>query len=119
MRELGAGSPQLHRDVGRDLAHRKIALVLTVGPGAEVIGEGAAAAGVAPGCIEHVPTIEEATTRLRTIRRAGDGVWIKGSRALRRERTVEGLGRTGSSERSRPRFCRRPSRNGSPGGGPR
>src|SRR5437667_415065 len=49
MRELGAGSPQLHRDVGRDLAHRKIALVLTVGPGAEVIGEGAAAGGAAAG----------------------------------------------------------------------
>jgi len=94
MRELGAGSPQLHRDVGRDLAHRKIALVLTVGPGAEVIGEGAAAAGVAPGCIEHVPTIEEATTRLRTILRAGDVVLIKGSRVLQMERIVAALAQT-------------------------
>jgi len=94
MRELGARSPQLHRDVGRDLAHRKIALVLTVGPGAEAIGEGAAAAGVAPDCIEHVPTVEEATTRLRTILRAGDVVLIKGSRILQMERIVTALAPT-------------------------
>lgn len=93
MRELGAQSGELHRDVGGDLARRKIARVLTVGAGADAIGEGAAAAGVARNRIEHAPTVEEATTRLRAMLQAGDVVLIKGSRALELERIVAELER--------------------------
>lgn len=91
MRELGPQSSQLHRDVGRELARRKIPVVLTVGAGTEAIGEGAAAAGLPPDRLEHLPTLEETTARLHAILRAGDVVLIKGSRALKMERIVEAL----------------------------
>src|SRR2546428_219856 len=66
MRELGAQSPELHRDVGRDVARRKIAFLLAVGGGAGVIGEGAAAGGMESDRIEHAPSLQAATTRLPT-----------------------------------------------------
>src|SRR2546425_2526461 len=91
MRELGAQSPELHRDVGRDVARRKIAFLLAVGGGAGVIGEGAAAGGMDSDRIEHALTLEEATTRLRTLLQPGDVVLIKGSRLLHLERIVEAL----------------------------
>ena len=91
MRELGPQSSQLHRDVGRELARRKIPVVLTVGSGAEAIGEGATAAGLPPDRLEHLSTLEETTARLHTILRAGDVVLVKGSRALKMERIVEAL----------------------------
>jgi len=91
MRELGAQSPELHRDVGRDVARRKIAFLLAVGGGAGVIGEGAAAGGMESDRIEHALTLEEATTRLRTLLQPGDVVLIKGSRLLHLERIVEAL----------------------------
>src|SRR5439155_403280 len=74
-------------------------------------------ASLAPDCIEHVPTVEEATTRLRTILRAGDVVLIKGSRILQMERIVTALAPTCSSESFSARFSPPSSRQRSAGGG--
>ena len=73
------------------MARRKIAFLLAVGGGAGVIGEGAAAGGMDADRIEHALTLEEATTRLRTLLQPGDVVLIKGSRLLHLERIVEAL----------------------------
>ncbi len=91
MRELGPRSPDLHRAVGGDVARRQLASLLTVGQGAEAIGDGAAAGGMARDRIEHIATVEEAAGRLRALLRGGDVVLIKGSRALHMEDIVGAL----------------------------
>ncbi len=91
MRELGPQSLDLHRAVGGDVARRHLAALLTVGHGAEAIGDGAAEAGMARDRIEHVATVEEAAGRLRALLRGGDVVLIKGSRAVRMEHIVDAL----------------------------
>jgi len=91
MRELGPRSTDLHRAVGSDAARRRLTALLTVGPGARAIGDGAAADGMSGDRIMHAETVDEAADRLRRILRPGDIVLIKGSRALHMERIVEAL----------------------------
>jgi UDP-N-acetylmuramoyl-tripeptide--D-alanyl-D-alanine ligase len=99
MKELGPQSADMHRAVGRDVARRHIAVLLTVGEGAEAIGEGAIAGGMDRRRVEHVETVEQAVGKLRTMLQPKDVVLIKGSRAAEMERIVDTLrtaGRTAS-----------------------
>ncbi len=99
MKELGPQSADMHRAVGRDVARRHIAVLLTVGEGAEAIGEGAIAGGMDRRRVEHVETVEQAVGKLRTMLQPQDVVLIKGSRAVEMERIVDTLrtaGRTAS-----------------------
>lgn len=91
MKELGPQSAEMHRAVGRDVARRHIAALLTVGDGAEAIGEGAIASGMERRLVEHVRTVEDAGRTLRGMLQPKDVVLVKGSRAVEMERIVDML----------------------------
>lgn len=90
MLELGAGSPDAHRDVGRHTADAGIDVLLTVGPEAAAISEGYAAAtsgGVT------IPTAgrAEAADWLRHNVSAADVVLVKASRGAALELIADDL----------------------------
>ncbi len=91
MRELGEVSPSLHREVGRRLAQRPVALLLTVERGGDQIAQGAIDGGLPAECVVRARTVEEAARTLPDLLRPGDVVLVKGSRALVMERIVEAL----------------------------
>jgi UDP-N-acetylmuramoyl-tripeptide--D-alanyl-D-alanine ligase len=88
MRELGARSAELHRQVGAEAA-RHADVVVAVGDGAAALAAGAVQAGGE--VVEAAATVEEAAQRVQALVRPGDVVLVKGSRALRMERIVEVL----------------------------
>jgi UDP-N-acetylmuramoyl-tripeptide--D-alanyl-D-alanine ligase len=89
MRELGALSLESHRQVGRDVARRRVDVLITLGP---LAADMAASAGEA-GMPRVVHTLEpgEALAALRREMAPGAVVLIKGSRALEMERIVDAL----------------------------
>lgn len=91
MKELGAESARLHREVGRSLSRRRVALLVTVEQGGNQIAEGAAAAGMPTEAIIHIPSVEAAIARVPALIRPNDVVLVKGSRALEMERIVSAL----------------------------
>lgn len=91
MKELGSESGQMHREVGRSLARRQIALLVTVERGGDQIAEGAVEGGVSDQAIVRMGTVEDAANRLPDLLRPGDVVLVKGSRALAMERIVDRL----------------------------
>lgn len=91
MLELGAQEVTGHRLVG--LRAREVAQVLvTVGPRATLIAEAARAAGMKPETVIELRTVEEAIDYLRGRIGAGDVVLLKGSRGMRLDKIVPGLG---------------------------
>jgi UDP-N-acetylmuramoyl-tripeptide--D-alanyl-D-alanine ligase len=91
MKELGPESPRLHREVGVSLARRRAAVLVAVEQGGRQIAEGAAAGGMPPEAIIHLPSVDAASERVRALIRPGDVVLVKGSRALGMERIVDAL----------------------------
>lgn len=91
MKELGADSARLHREVGRSVARRRVALLVTVEQGGNHIAEGAVAGGMPAEAIIRIPSVEAAMTRVPPLIRPNDVVLIKGSRALEMERIVSAL----------------------------
>ena len=91
MKELGPESPRLHREVGVSLARRRAALLVAVEQGGRQIAEGAAAGGMPPEAIIHLPSVDAASERVRGLIRPGDVVLVKGSRALGMERIVDAI----------------------------
>jgi len=85
MLELGASSPELHRECGRKMAQNKADYVVGVRGNGELIAEGAASAGVAS---EFVETPEQAGEWLARNLREGDAVLLKGSRGVGLERAL-------------------------------
>jgi UDP-N-acetylmuramoyl-tripeptide--D-alanyl-D-alanine ligase len=92
MRELGATSPQLHREAGKFAAQTgKIDWVVGVEGDAAQIVEGAVAAGL-PGSQTRVfASSEEAAKFLANLVAPGDLLLVKGSRGVKMERIVESL----------------------------
>jgi UDP-N-acetylmuramoyl-tripeptide--D-alanyl-D-alanine ligase len=92
MRELGSGSPELHREAGRFAAKTgKIDWVIGVAGDAAQIVEGALEAGLPRAQTKFFPTPEEAAEFLGALVIAGDLLLIKGSRGVKMERIVEAL----------------------------
>lgn len=90
MRELGAHSAELHREVGRAVATVSTwAGVLCVGPAAAGIAEGAEEAGMDRGLLRRCADAEAAAQVLHCEARDGDAVLLKGSRGERVERVFE------------------------------
>lgn len=79
MRELGAASPALHREIGRTAVELGVELLFAVGPEAEHTAAGARAAG---GRTEiHVcPDAAAAAEAVAALWQPGDAVLVKGSR---------------------------------------
>jgi UDP-N-acetylmuramoyl-tripeptide--D-alanyl-D-alanine ligase len=94
MLELGAYEEEGHRLVGRRA--REVADVLvTVGPRARFISDEARRCGLPAGAVVELQNADEALAYLRGEIRAGDVVLIKGSRGVRLDRIVPGLGAEG------------------------
>ncbi|HEU4797306.1 MAG TPA: cyanophycin synthetase, partial [bacterium] len=91
MKELGADSARLHREVGRSVARRRVALLVTVEQGGNQIAEGAVAGGMPAEAIIRIPSVESAMARVPPLIRPNDVVLVKGSRALEMERIVSAL----------------------------
>lgn len=89
MRELGDESPRLHREIGLEAARRGTALILTVGPEASALAEGARQ--VTGSEVFHFPDREAAVALLPALLRPGDVILVKGSRAMGLEAVVEAL----------------------------
>jgi len=86
MRELGPQAQEMHELMGRDLARRKIDLLIGVGGLGRYIAKGAAEAGLAA---EAFDTVEDAGRAIAALLRPGDVVLLKGSRATAMERLLE------------------------------
>ena len=87
MRELGTESERGHREVGETAATLGVDELITIGNAAELIAQGARAAGLDK--ISSVQSTREAAELLGEIAGLGDLVLIKGSRAARTEEVIE------------------------------
>ena len=82
MLELGARSEQYHREVGIQLASNQFDRAVLVGELAEHIMDEAVAAGADKSLFEHHKTAAAAAESMRDFLKAGDFVYIKGSRGI-------------------------------------
>jgi UDP-N-acetylmuramoyl-tripeptide--D-alanyl-D-alanine ligase len=87
MLELGASSPELHREIGRHAAQRGVDVLVTVGPLAAHIGE------TFTGEAHAVPDADAAAATVAALVRADDTVLVKGSRGVALERVAQALTR--------------------------
>ena len=85
MLELGETAPELHRDVGRQVAEGTWGGLLAFGRWGECIAEGAVAAGMNADHIVNCVSAEEAALALAERARPGDAILLKASRGERLE----------------------------------
>ena len=97
MRELGAAWQELHLRTGREIASRKLDLLIGVGQMGRYIASGAAEEGQA---IERFESVEAAASGAAGMLRRGDVVLIKGSRAMAMERLIEPIRQAMSAPRA-------------------
>jgi UDP-N-acetylmuramoyl-tripeptide--D-alanyl-D-alanine ligase len=91
MRELGAASESLHREIGRFIAEDfPPDLLVCVGPMGEMIAAEARRSGLAGDRVEYFPDAAAACAVTRRLRR-GDLVLLKGSRAVRLETVARAI----------------------------
>lgn len=91
MLELGAKEREFHLEAGRTAALSGWDLLVTVGPLAGLMAQGAAAAGMGPARIVSFADSGEAARAVPPLVEAGDLVLVKGSRSMKMEKIVEGL----------------------------
>src|SRR5438309_423497 len=89
MKELGAGSVEAHRRVGRDMARRRVDLLVAFGPLAADLAAAAREAG-APRVL-HTERLDEVVALLQQTLVPGSVALIKGSRAMAMERITAAL----------------------------
>jgi len=91
MLELGSYAPKAHRDIGGSLAGGDIHMLVTVGPLAKMIADGARDAGFPDEKIQSYADSSEAGRELAGRIAAGDAVLVKGSRGVKMEEIVRVL----------------------------
>ncbi|MBN2207084.1 MAG: hypothetical protein JW742_06755, partial [Candidatus Aminicenantes bacterium] len=91
MLELGPYAPVFHEDAGRRAAREGWAPLVTVGPLARLMAEGARAEGLDGAEIASFETSDEAAAAVPDLVRPGDLVLVKGSRGMKLETVVERL----------------------------
>ncbi len=91
MLELGAKEREFHLEAGRTAALSGWDLLVTVGPLAGLMAEGAAAAGMDRARIVSFADSGEAARAVPPLVAAGDLVLVKGSRGMKMEKIVESL----------------------------
>jgi UDP-N-acetylmuramoyl-tripeptide--D-alanyl-D-alanine ligase len=91
MLELGDRGLALHEEVGVLVAQNGVQELITFGPLAQHIARGAQDAGMNIACIHTTTQPEDAVALLRSLRRAGDVMLLKGSRGMAMERLVQAL----------------------------
>jgi UDP-N-acetylmuramoyl-tripeptide--D-alanyl-D-alanine ligase len=91
MQELGSLTELAHFRLGEEVARAELDALVTVGPLAHRIAEGARAEGMGAEAVRPCATVEEASEVLDDLLDAGDVVLIKASRGVGLERIVEGI----------------------------
>ena len=91
MAELGSLTELAHFRLGEQVARLKIDVLVTVGPRAARIGEGARAEGMVEDSVRVCATPAEALEVLDDLLCSGDAVLVKGSRVMGLESVVEGI----------------------------
>lgn len=91
MLELGAGSKQMHREVGVFLAAQEIGYLLACGVLGRELAEGSRRAGMPTDRITELPDAAAAGDALTAMVRQGDVVLVKASRGMRMEQVVEAV----------------------------
>ena len=91
MLELGDEAPPLHAEVGMLVAQSGVHQLMTFGPLAQYIAQGAQQAGMAAACIHVTTQPEDVLTLLRSMMQPGDVILLKGSRGMAMERLVDAL----------------------------
>jgi UDP-N-acetylmuramoyl-tripeptide--D-alanyl-D-alanine ligase len=89
MLELGQVSVEAHRAIGATVARLGVDLVITLGPLAKHVGEGAIDAGMPKDRVLEAGSQIEAAVLLKKLSRPGDAVLIKGSRGMKMEKILE------------------------------
>ncbi|MDI3269644.1 MAG: UDP-N-acetylmuramoyl-tripeptide--D-alanyl-D-alanine ligase, partial [Bacillota bacterium] len=97
MFELGERAPLYHRDVGRECGF--LQGLITLGPLAYHIGEGALQGGLSPEAWVHCASREEALGALKAMLQPGDAWLLKGSRGWELEKILARL-RAGGEDSS-------------------
>ncbi|MBK8975349.1 MAG: UDP-N-acetylmuramoyl-tripeptide--D-alanyl-D-alanine ligase [Planctomycetes bacterium] len=93
MLELGAEAERLHRELGRHVARSRIDVLVTIGPLAERIGDGARDAGLPARAVFAAGSRAELLELVLGILRPHDVVLFKASRRIGLDSVVDGLGR--------------------------
>ena len=91
MLELGGHAEDAHRQTGRAAAEAGVDVLIAVGDLAGHIAEGAIEAGVPNSSVRRFEDSSTAAQGLRDELGEGDVVLVKGSRAMKMEKVVEGL----------------------------
>lgn len=94
MRELGADSDNMHREVGEYVAKNGVDVLLTLGESGAYIAEGAIRCGMNAHCVfveRDTDNIEMLCLEIENNMSKGDAVLFKASRSLRLERAIERL----------------------------
>jgi len=92
MLELGAIEPRAHEELGRLASSLGLNLIIAMGRNARRVREGAIKEGMAEDAVFLAKSHEEAVEHARDFLRKGDWVLVKGSRRMRMEQVVKGLG---------------------------
>ncbi|EEG77630.1 UDP-N-acetylmuramoylalanyl-D-glutamyl-2,6-diaminopimelate/D-alanyl-D-alanyl ligase [Dethiobacter alkaliphilus AHT 1] len=85
MLELGDWEEEGHRQTGRQVARHNLSGLLVLGERAQLIADGAVAAGYPPQRVYRCESHAQAAQVIAKIARAGDWVLLKGSRGMRME----------------------------------
>ena len=85
MLEMGDWAKEAHSEVGRYAAGKRLSRLITVGPNATYIGEGAIEAGFPEEAVSIFSNNKEAARFIEKIVQNGDTILIKGSRGMKME----------------------------------
>lgn len=91
MAELGSLTELAHFRIGELVGRLPIDVLVTIGPRAARIAEGALAGGMGADVVRRCVTVEEASEVLDDVLRPGDAVLVKASRVMGLERVVDGI----------------------------
>jgi UDP-N-acetylmuramoyl-tripeptide--D-alanyl-D-alanine ligase len=91
MLELGTMEEAGHQQIGQLVAAQKLDALLVLGKRAQMIAEGALAAGYSSERVFRPQSHDDAAKILRKLARPGDWVLLKGSRGMRMEGVLTGL----------------------------
>lgn len=91
MAELGSLTELAHFRLGEDVAKQPIDFLVTVGPRAERIAEGARAEGMPEDFVKVCSSADEARRNVLGIAEPGDVILVKASRVMGLESVVEGI----------------------------
>jgi UDP-N-acetylmuramoyl-tripeptide--D-alanyl-D-alanine ligase len=91
MLELGNRSEESHKTVGRLFGSIGLEKLILVGENADFYYYGAREGGMNPETIEKCPDVETAIKIIDSLKRPGDIIFIKGSRAVGMEKVVHSV----------------------------